>query len=96
MTDATTPLAAQAEAKHEAKLIADAKVATLPEALHHIKMEVGSPPVLASTAVGAILGAPLGGPVGSLVGAGIGFLVERYHVASGPVGRAYHWLRERL
>jgi hypothetical protein len=82
----TPDLAAQAQAKAEAKANADHTVATEPHARHGIRMAFGSPTVVASTLTGAGIGAMAGGPPGALVGGVIGNLVERHGIMGGPVG----------
>jgi uncharacterized membrane protein (DUF441 family) len=90
---ADTPLAETAEKKAEAKMTADVAVATEHDALHGVKTMVKSPAVVASTVAGAAIGAMAGGPPGALIGAGVGFLVEKHKIASGPVGRLMRFFK---
>jgi hypothetical protein len=78
-----TKTAVQAEAKADAKVAADAVVATNPHATHHVKLAVESPEVLVSTAAGAGIGFWVGGPIGAAVGAGVGLIASRYRI--GPL-----------
>lgn len=81
------PTLQQAVDKAVAKADADQKVATDPNAVHHVKLAPLAPSVLGSTATGALIGsAILPGP-GTAVGAGIGWLVERYQIGGGPFGK---------
>jgi hypothetical protein len=92
----TPDLASQAEDKANAKAEADVRVATVPEALHHVKMAIHAPSVWGSTAAGAAIGAAFGGPPGVPIGALVGFAVERYQIFGGPIGRAFHKLRSKF
>ena len=78
-----------AEVKADAKSTADAVVATDPHAVHAVQTIGTSSKALTSTAVGAGIGLVMGGPPGAAVGALIGWGVEKYRVAGGPIGKLF-------
>jgi hypothetical protein len=88
-------VAAQADAKAEAKVEADHKVATEPHTIHGVRRMLGAPGMLPSIAAGGAIGALLvgGGWIPVAVGSGIGFLVEKYQVLGGPAGKAWRKVR---
>ena len=88
-------VAEQADKKAEAKVEADHKVATEPHTIHGVRRMLGAPGMIASVLAGGALGAVLvgGGWVPVAVGSGIGFLVEKYQVLGGPVGRLARKIR---
>jgi hypothetical protein len=88
-------VAAQADAKAEAKVEADHKVATEPHTIHGVRRMLGAPGMVPSILAGGALGAVLvgGGWVPVAVGSGIGWAIERYQVLSGPFGRAWRKIR---
>jgi len=90
---AETPLAEVAEKKAEAKMEADVKVASEPDAVHGVKTLTKSPAVTASTVTGAAIGAMAGGPPGAVIGAVVGYTVEKHRVLGGPVGRLMRMLK---
>lgn len=87
--------AKQHEAKAAAKSAADKAVASDPNMVHATHRTVKSPQVWAGTLAGATLGA-VGGPVGVGFGAGIGFIVERYRILGGPIGRLYDAAKAKI
>lgn len=91
MTDPTQV----AEQKADAKAQADATVSTDPHAVHAVQTMPTSPKALGSTAVGAGVGLVLGGPPGAAVGALVGWGVEKYRVAGGPVGKLWDWIQSK-
>lgn len=87
--------AKQHVAKAAAKAAADKTVATDPNAVHATQLTVKSPKVWFGTLAGATLGG-IGGPVGIGVGAGLGFLVERYQILGGPIGKLYDTAKAKI
>jgi hypothetical protein len=85
-----------AEVKADAKATADATVATDEQAVHGVQTMGKSPKALGSAAVGAGIGLVMAGPPGALVGAGVGWAIEKYRVAGGPVGKLWDKLAARF
>lgn len=94
------PTLQQAVDKAVAKASADAIVATVPTAVHSVKLAPLAPTVLGSTAAGAAIGTAIFPGPGTLVGAGAGWLVERYQIGGGPFGKVARkahatWLKHK-
>ena len=92
-TPAQAELAKQAETKVDAKAAADVAVATDPHAIHGVQKTFKSPDVKASAATGALIGAAAGGPPGAVIGGLIGYAVEKYQIAGGPIGKLMGMLK---
>ncbi len=79
------PTLAQAVDKAVKKAEADVKVAVDPHATHHAVLTPTAPTALGGGAAGAGIGFMFGGPIGAGVGGLVGWALERYQVAGGPV-----------
>jgi hypothetical protein len=90
---ALTP--AQINAKADAKAASDATVAVDPSAVHAVNTLPTSGKAVGSAGVGAGVGFLVGGPLGALLGLGAGWVIEKYRIAGGPVGKAYDAVKAR-
>lgn len=90
------PTLDQAVAKAQAKANADVAVATDPHAVHGVNLLPAAPTALGAAATGALAGAAIGGPPGAAVGGLVMYVVEKYQIMGGPVGKIWKHVKTKI